>query len=80
MRWKKQLPMGAYEDYRLRHMGLNLIAFSDERATMFNSQGSVAFEQPLEGDGRSVIEMFKGDDGNYSCFVRGDNIVVYKHS
>ena len=59
-------------------MGRNLIAHSDERVAMFNSQGHVIFEQPLEGEGPSAVEMFMVDSGIYSCFVRGDLVTVYK--
>ena len=59
-------------------MGRNLIAYSDERVAMFNSQGHVIFEQPLEGDGPSAVEMFMVDSGIYSCFVRSDIVTVYK--
>ena len=45
---------------------------------MFNSQGHVIFEQPLEGTGRAAVEMFQVEGQIYSCFVRGDSIVVYK--
>lgn len=37
------------------------------------------FEQPLEGEGKSVAEIFKADESIFSCFVRGDTVVVYKH-
>ena len=75
--WKKQLPMGKTEPYRLRHMGRNLLAYSDERASLFNAQGQVLFEQPLEGDGQSVVEIFKADDAMFSCFVRGSQVILY---
>lgn len=76
--WKKELPQGQYEDYHLRHMGRNLIAHSDSRVAMFNSQGHVIFEKSLEGEGPGAVEMFSVDSGIYSCFVRGDLVTVYK--
>jgi len=45
---------------------------------MINSQGHVIFEQPLEGSGKSLVEMFAVDQGIISCFVRGDHVTVYK--
>ena len=46
---------------------------------MFNSQGHVIFEQPLEGSGHSTVEMFQNDENQiYSCFVRADTVYVYK--
>jgi len=45
---------------------------------MFNSLGHVIFEQPLEGEGRAVVEMFTIETGIFSCFVRGDIVTVYK--
>jgi hypothetical protein len=59
-------------------MGLSLLAYSDERVSMINAQGSVVFEQPITGSGRSLVEMFKDSEGTYSCFVRGDNVIVYR--
>jgi len=79
MSWRKQLPQAHREKYTLRHLGRNLIALSDNRVAMFNSQGHIIFEQPLEGDGPSVAEIFKADESIFSCFVRGDDVVVYKH-
>ena len=59
-------------------MGRNLLAYSDERVAMFNSQGHVIFEQPLEGSGHSTVEMFQNESQIFSCFVRGDTVYVYK--
>ena len=44
---------------------------------MFNSQGHVIFEQPLSGQGRSLVEMFMLED-IYSCFVRSNTVTIYR--
>lgn len=59
-------------------MGRNLIAYSDGRVAMINSQGHVIFEQPLEGQGPSLVEMLAEDSGIFSCIVRGDIVTVFK--
>ena len=56
--WKKQLPQGTNEDYKLRHLGRNLLIHSDNRVSMINSAGHVIWEQPLSGEGSAVVEMF----------------------
>ena len=56
--WKKQLPQGENETYKLRHLGRNLIVHSNKRVTMINSAGHVIWEQPLVGSGNAVVEMF----------------------
>ena len=58
----------------------HLMAHSDERVAMFNPKGEVVFEQPLEGDGPSVVEMFQIEATLFSCFVRGDIVTVYRES
>ena len=45
---------------------------------MFNSSGDVAFEEPFEGEGPSVAEMWREGDNFYSCFVRGNIVTVYE--
>ena len=47
---------------------------------MVNAQGNVVYEQPLMGTGRSLVEMFITNNTIYSCFVRGDSVVVYRHT
>ena len=76
--WKKQLPQGQHEEYRLRHFRRNLVAHSDERVAMFNSAGHVIFEQPVDGAGPSVLEMFHIGDGIFTVVVRGDIVTVFK--
>lgn len=66
------------EKYQLRHVGRNVIAFSDERAAMFNALGETVFEVPLDGEGPSVVEMWRDNDNFYSCFVRGNIVTVFK--
>ena len=56
--WKKQLPQGPNESYKLRHLGRNLLIHSDNRVSMINSAGHVIWEQPLSGDGSAAVEMF----------------------
>ena len=56
--WKKQLPQGTNESYKLRHLGRNLLIHSDNRVSMINSAGHVIWEQPLSGEGSAVVEMF----------------------
>ena len=56
--WKKQLPQGSNESYKLRHLGRNLLIHSDNRVSMINSAGHVIWEQPLSGDSSAAVEMF----------------------
>lgn len=77
--WRKQLPVNELESYKVRNMGRNLIAYSDERALMINSSGHIAFEVALPGDGKSVMEFFQLANGDvYSVFVRGEKCTVFK--
>lgn len=80
--WRKELPSSiSGESYMLRHVDDNLIAFSNERAIMTNTQGQVSFEVPLIGQGKSVMEFFRNHNGELvSCFVRGDRVLVMKGS
>ena len=79
MLWKKQMSQAQFgEQYRLRHVSKNVLVYSDERATMFGANGQIAFEEPLEGEGHSVVEMWREGDSFYSCFVRGNIVTVYK--
>jgi len=45
---------------------------------MLNAGGELAFEEPLEGEGHSVVEMWREGGSFYSCFVRGNIVTVYK--
>ena len=76
--WKKQLPQGENETYKLRHLGRNLIVYSNSRVSMINSAGHVIWEQPLVGTGDSVVEMFMVGKDIYSVFVKEDQVTVYK--
>jgi len=59
IKWKKQLPNGKTESYKMRHFGPSLLVFSDERASMIHSQSNqTIFEEPLGGEGPSVAELF----------------------
>ena len=76
--WKKQLPQGENETYKLRHLGRNLVVHSNRRVSMINSAGHVIWEQPLLGNGNAVIEMFQVGSDVYSVFVKEDQVVIYK--
>lgn len=76
--WKKQLPEGETETYKLRHLGRNLIVHSNKRVTMINSAGHVIWEQPLVGNGNAVVEMFQAGSDVWSVIVKEDQVVIYK--
>lgn len=77
--WKKQLPGRERENYKLRNMGKNLFTFSDERVAVFAPNGALIFEEPLEGTGKSVLEISNVGNLIESCFVRSDIVTVYDH-
>ena len=53
------MPTNHYGDnYSLRHLGRNLVIYSDERVAMINSVGHVIFEVPLLGESKTALEMF----------------------
>lgn len=48
---------------------------------MINTAGQVIFEVPIYGQGKLVVEFFKDRNGDlHSCFVRGDQVLVFKDS
>lgn len=75
--WKKQ--MAACDGgYRLRHIGRNLVIYSDDRVAMVNSVGHVIFEVPLLGDTASALELFQEKNGDiFIVMVRDRLVTVY---
>lgn len=66
------------EGYRLRHIGRNLIIYSDERVAMVNSVGHVIFEVPLLGESSTVLEIFQEKNGDiFTIMVRDKLVTVY---
>ena len=65
--WKKTLPRGNQgENYKMRHIGKNLLLHSNSRAMLFNSAGHVIFEVPFVGStSRVPIEIFQTSSGDY---------------
>ena len=64
--------------YRLRHIGRNLIIYSDERVVMVNSVGHVIFEVPLLGESSSALEIFQEKSGDiFTIMVRDKLVTVY---
>ena len=75
--WKKQLA-ASEGGYRLRHIGRNLIVYSDERVVMVNSVGHVIFEVPLLGESASALEIFQEKNGDiFTIMVRDKLVTVY---
>ena len=79
--WRKQLPQNSNESYRIRNVGRNILAFSDDRGIMLNSAGHIVFELPLEGTGTTVAEIYQDRNGEIvTCFVRNENFYVYREN
>ena len=75
--WKKQMAPSD-NGYRLRHIGRNLVIYSDERVAMVNSVGHVIFEVPLLGDSTSALEIFQEKGGDiFTIMVRDKLVTVY---
>jgi hypothetical protein len=75
--WKKQMPFDN-DGYRLRHIGRNLIIYSNERVAMMNSVGHVIFEIPLLGESASALELFQVKNGDvYTVMVRDRLVTIY---
>ena len=75
--WKKQMAE-SQGGYRLRHIGRNLIIYSDERVAMVNSVGHVIFEVPLLGESSTVLEIFQEKNGDiFTIMVRDKLVTVY---
>ena len=73
--------MNSQETYRIRNVGRNVLAVSDERAIMINSAGHIVYELPLEGTGQSVSEIFQDRNGEIvTSFVRNDNFYLYREN
>jgi len=73
--------MNLEESYRIRNVGRNILAVSDERGIMINSVGHVVYELPFEGSGNSVAEIYQDRNGEIvSSFVRNDNFYVYREN
>jgi len=62
--------------YRLRHIGRNLIIYSDERVAMVNSVGHVIFEVPLLGESSTVLEIFQEKNGDIITIMIRDKLVT----
>jgi hypothetical protein len=65
--WKKTLPRGTTgEQYKMRHIGKNLLLHSNNRALLLNSAGHVIFEVPFVGaKSRVPVEIFQTKGGDY---------------
>ena len=73
--------MNSQETYRIRNVGRNVLAVSDERAIMINSAGHIVYELPLEGTGQSVSEIFQDRNGEIvTSFVRNDIFYLYREN
>jgi len=80
--WRKELPttVGG-ESYKLIHVDETLIAYSNERAIMLNTNGQVMFEIPITGQGKTVAEFYRNLNGELvSVFVRNEKVFVLKSS
>lgn len=65
----------------MRHIGRNLLVHSDKRAIMVNSAGQVIFEQPFDGAGKAVVEIFKDKNGEiWTVLTKEDQVIVYKQN
>ena len=64
--------------YRLRHIGRNLVIYSNDRFAMINSVGHVIFEVPLLGESSASLEMFQAKSGDiYTVIVRDKLVTIY---
>jgi hypothetical protein len=75
--WKKQMA-ASDSGYKLRHIGRNLIIYSNDRVAMVNSVGHVIFEVPLLGESASALEIFQEKGGDiFTVMVRDRLVTVY---